>query len=84
MVIDKGLAANIVSFCGTGVRKISPTQFEVDYTNFTPTKEVAVLILKHMNAVDALSQDADQSSPTAYTGLDAAWSGPAQRRGQGG
>jgi hypothetical protein len=45
MVVDKGLAANIVSFCGAGVRKISPTQFEVDYTNFTPTKEVAVLIL---------------------------------------
>jgi hypothetical protein len=45
MVIDKGLASNIVSFCGTGVRKISPTQFEVDYTNFTPKSEVAVLIL---------------------------------------
>jgi hypothetical protein len=45
MVIDKGDPARLVSFCGTGVRKISPTQFEVDYTNFTPKGEVAVLIL---------------------------------------
>ena len=45
MVIDKGDPARLVSFCGTGVRKISPTRFEVDYTNFTPKGEVAVLIL---------------------------------------
>jgi hypothetical protein len=46
MTIDKGAAANLVSFCGTGVRKTSPTTFEVRYANFTPTSEVAVLILK--------------------------------------
>ncbi len=45
MTIDKGSPANLVSFCGTGVAKISPTQFQVHYTNFTPTQEVAVLIL---------------------------------------
>ena len=45
MTIDKGDAANLVSFCGTGVAKISPTQFEVHYTNFTPTKDVAILLL---------------------------------------
>ncbi len=45
MVIDKGDPARLVSFCGTGVRKISPTQFEVDYANFTPKADVAVLIL---------------------------------------
>jgi len=45
MVIDKGAAANIVSFCGAGVRKISPTQFEVRHTNFTPTSDVSILIL---------------------------------------
>jgi hypothetical protein len=28
------------------VRKISPTQFEVRHTNFTPTSDVAVLILQ--------------------------------------
>jgi hypothetical protein len=45
MIIDKGATANLVSFCGTGVAKISPTQFEVHYTNFTPTKDVAILLL---------------------------------------
>jgi hypothetical protein len=45
MVIDKGAAANLVSFCGDGVRKISPTQFEVRHTNFTPTRDVSILIL---------------------------------------
>jgi len=45
MTIDKGDAANLVSFCGTGVAKISPTQFEVHYTNFTPTQDVAILLL---------------------------------------
>jgi hypothetical protein len=45
MVIDKGNPANLVSFCGTGVRKTGPTTFEVHYTNFTPTSNVSVLIL---------------------------------------
>ena len=45
MVVDKGAAANIVSFCGEGVRKISPTQFEVRHTNFSPTGDVSILIL---------------------------------------
>jgi len=45
MVVDKGAAANLVSFCGEGVRKISPTQFEVRHTNFTPTSDVSILIL---------------------------------------
>jgi hypothetical protein len=45
MVVDKGAPANLVSFCGQGVRKISPTQFEVRHTNFTPTGDVSILIL---------------------------------------
>jgi hypothetical protein len=45
MVVDKGDPANIVSFCGAGVRKIAPTQFEVRHTNFTPTGDVSILIL---------------------------------------
>jgi hypothetical protein len=50
MVIDKGAAANLVSFCGEGVKKISPTRFEVRRANFTPTREVSILILKPMGA----------------------------------
>ncbi|MGA0599862.1 DUF4424 domain-containing protein [Caulobacter sp. KR2-114] len=49
MVIDKGDADSLVSFCGQGVRKIGPTQFEVRYRDFTPRQEVSVLILKRMN-----------------------------------
>ncbi len=46
MVVDKGDAANLVSFCGDNVKKISPTQFEMRATNFTPRREVSILILK--------------------------------------
>jgi hypothetical protein len=46
MVIDKGEPTNLVSFCGEGVKKISPTQFEVRHSNYTPTQEVSVVILK--------------------------------------
>jgi len=45
MTIDKGAAANLVSFCGTGVIKTGPTTFEVDYKNFTPTANVSVLLI---------------------------------------
>jgi hypothetical protein len=45
LTVDKGDAANLVSFCGDGVKKISPTQFQVHYTDFTPKTDLAVLIL---------------------------------------
>ena len=46
MVVDKGDPASLVSFCGEGVRKTGPTTFEVRHSNFTPTRDVSVLILK--------------------------------------
>lgn len=45
LVVDKGSPDNLVSFCGQGVHKISPTQFEVRITNFVPTSNLTVLIL---------------------------------------
>ncbi|MFI4975789.1 MAG: DUF4424 domain-containing protein [Caulobacterales bacterium] len=48
MVIDKGDAANLVSFCGEGVRKTGPTTFDVHHANFTPTADVSVVILRPM------------------------------------
>jgi hypothetical protein len=45
LTVDKGDPANLVSFCGTGVKRISPTQFEVHYTDFTPKADLAILIL---------------------------------------
>jgi Domain of unknown function (DUF4424) len=43
--VDKGSPDNIVSFCGSGVRKISATQFEMRRTNWRPDRDVRVLIL---------------------------------------
>ena len=45
LVVDKGDAVNLVSFCGEGVRRISPTRFEMRRRDFTPDRDLAVLIL---------------------------------------
>lgn len=45
MVVDKGSPNAIVSFCGEGVRRISPTQFEVRHRNWRPDRDLAVLIV---------------------------------------
>jgi hypothetical protein len=45
MVVDKGDPSAIVSFCGEGVRRISPTQFEVRHRNWRPDRDLAVLIV---------------------------------------
>ncbi len=52
LVVDKGRADRLVSFCGEGVKKISPTQFEVRKTDFTPKGNLAVLILQRMPPPD--------------------------------
>ena len=48
LVIDKGDPASLVSFCGDGVKKIGPTQFEMRKSDFTPEGDLAVLILKKL------------------------------------
>jgi len=48
LVIDKGEASNLVSFCGSGVKKIGATQFEIRKTDFTPDKDMYVLILTRL------------------------------------
>lgn len=45
LVVDKGAPANLVSFCGEGVRKIGPTTFEARYQDYTPQRDLSVLIL---------------------------------------
>jgi hypothetical protein len=45
LVVDKGSPDNLVSFCGQGVHKISPTRFEVRISNFVPTSNLSFLIL---------------------------------------
>jgi hypothetical protein len=48
LVVDKGAPDNLVSFCGDGLKKIAPAQFEMMKTNFTPKGNLAVLILKRI------------------------------------
>ena len=46
LVVDKGRAQNLVSFCGAGVRKVSSTRFEMRKRNWRPTKDLKVLIVE--------------------------------------
>lgn len=46
LVVDKGHPDNLISFCGDGVKKISPTQFELVKKDFRPDGNLSVLILK--------------------------------------
>jgi hypothetical protein len=46
LIVDKGEANNLVSFCGEGVKRISPTRFEMRRTDFTPERDLSILILK--------------------------------------
>jgi hypothetical protein len=48
LVIDKGDADSLVSFCGDGVTKTGPTTFEMRKTDFTPQGDFSVLILKRL------------------------------------
>jgi hypothetical protein len=45
LVVDKGAADSLASFCGSNVSKISSTQFQMKQSNFTPDGDLAVLIL---------------------------------------
>jgi Domain of unknown function (DUF4424) len=44
LVVDKDKPSNLLSMCMTGVKKISPTRFEVRKTNFEPTQDINILI----------------------------------------
>ena len=46
LVVDKEKPDTLVSFCGSGVRKIGPTQFEMRRTNWRPDRDLAVLLLE--------------------------------------
>ncbi|WP_127089451.1 DUF4424 domain-containing protein [Aquabacter cavernae] len=46
LTVDKGAPENLVSFCGTGVKKIGPTTFQMQAKDFTPETDLNILILK--------------------------------------
>lgn len=43
-VVDKIDPAALISFCGEGVRRISPTRFEIRRRNWRPTRDLHILI----------------------------------------
>jgi len=45
LVVDKGDPRFLVSFCGEGIRRLSPTQFEIRHRNWRPTRDLNVLFL---------------------------------------
>lgn len=46
LVVDKGAPGNLVSFCGEGIRKISPTRFEMRRKNWRPDRDLKILIVQ--------------------------------------
>ena len=50
LLVDKGNDANLVSFCGKGVHKVGPTQFEFIATDFVPKRDLYVLILSPVDS----------------------------------
>ena len=45
LVIDKGRPERLVSFCFDNVKKISPTAFEVRMKDFTPDRDLKILLI---------------------------------------
>jgi hypothetical protein len=46
LVVDKDTPGNLLSMCMTGVKKISPTRFEVRKSNFEPAQDLDILIVQ--------------------------------------
>lgn len=45
LVVDKGSSRNLMSFCGEGLRRAGSTRIEIRRRNFTPSRDLSVLIL---------------------------------------
>ena len=54
LVVDKGRADNLISFCATDVHKIGSTRFEVHKTNYRPEQDLNILILTPLPKTEIL------------------------------
>jgi len=45
LVVDKGKADRLVSFCGENVKRLTPTTFEMTAKNFTPQRDLKILLI---------------------------------------
>ncbi len=50
LTIDKGVPENLVSFCGEGVKKTGPTTFRMTARDFSPSRDIDILLLKPIPA----------------------------------
>lgn len=46
LTLDKGDPKNVISLCAEGVTKTGPTTFVIEKENYTPTKDLEILIVK--------------------------------------
>jgi Domain of unknown function (DUF4424) len=49
LTLDKGAPENLISLCADGVKKTGPTTFVVEKTNFTPDRDLEILIVEPMS-----------------------------------
>ncbi|MEP3227179.1 MAG: DUF4424 family protein [Parasphingorhabdus sp.] len=49
LIIETDKPENLLSICIDGLRQISPTQFEVTKTNFEPTQDLNILLVRWFN-----------------------------------
>lgn len=46
LTLDKGEEANVISLCADGVTKTGPSTFQIDKTDFTPDKDLNILLVE--------------------------------------
>ena len=46
LTLDKGAAENVISLCAEGVKKTGPTTFVVEKTDYSPDRDLQILIVK--------------------------------------
>ena len=46
LTLDKGDPKNVISLCADGVKKTGPTTFVVEKENYTPTKDLEILVVQ--------------------------------------
>jgi hypothetical protein len=78
LVVDKGDPKNLVSFCGRNVKQVSPTQFEMTISEFTPRTDLAILFLLRQPPYDsgqgtAEPNRSDDAASLANTSCDGLW-----------
>lgn len=49
LTLDKGAPGNVISLCAEGVRKTGPTTFVVEKTDYSPDRDLEILVVQPMS-----------------------------------